>query len=452
MSQENQFDRHFKDRLGDYSSPVNDGLWNGVLAKQKQKRGRRILAWVFCMTAAAALLTGLLFLLPEGKEAPPTPAVEKERPVHVETESPQANRSEKLNEDINLAVAEEMLSPATTARLGAVPSLPGKIPAVAPYEKDLPQIAAIDFDEPDVESEKPAVHRLIEQDDRDGNHLVSEENRKKSGFLKKISRSFRLPLLFEQDTRTYRDFRPGGCPTFADQAPPRLFIELLAGPVFAHRSLEVKNRGAGEYLMQREVAEESRYAFGAGLRASLVLGNGMAFRSGVQLTQINEYLEFEEEGEEHMKIVNIFDQEGNLIGTDTSYETGIRLVQSNNTHRILDIPLTLGYEIQRKRWRIGFNATAFLNVLFESRGRIVVPSTEFKGFQTAATPAYPAFRDQLGISFSANATFAYQLSPNVSWIVEPHVRVLTESVTQSSYPLDQRYTILGLWTGIRYKI
>jgi hypothetical protein len=458
MSQENQFDRHFKNRLGDYASPVGDELWDGVLNLQKKKKRRRLIVWITACLGVVLLFAGGWFFYPAQEVPLPEEQVEipqafvpgEKRSETNTTITQKAEAIPKRDNQKPTALLDIDTKDEERGRVTQTQPLPPEKRTIVPNEvkslqKDVVKIAL------PADAEESTIVEEREQNKSKTTFLSAQSEILKRSF-RKVKRPVRVPWLYEQENRSFRALRPGGCPVFNSQPPPRLYLEALAGPGLLNRTLEAKGRGANNYEALRDATERSLYSLGGGLRASLVTGNGMAFRTGLYYQEINERFEYEEEGEEHMKIVNVYDQEGNLVRTDTSYENALHQYNTRNQFRSLDIPFVVGYEVESKRWSFGLNAAAYLNVFLKSQGRILVPSTEQEGFQTSVVSAYPAFKDQLGISFGFNATISYKLTSKLHWIAEPNIRILTQSVTRNSYPLDQRYAIYGLWTGLRYKI
>ena len=98
---------------------------------------------------------------------------------------------------------------------------------------------------------------------------------------------------------------------------------------------------------------------------------GLAFKTGVDFTQINESFNYESGTEEHITIINIYDDEGNIIGADTTFEMGTRKVRAINRYQTIDIPLLAGYELDFSNFSLSIYGGPFLNVKFSKKGNFI---------------------------------------------------------------------------------
>jgi len=59
------------------------------------------------------------------------------------------------------------------------------------------------------------------------------------------------------------------------------------------------------------------------------------------------------------------------------------------------------------------------------------------------------FRNRLGMGFYGSINISYPLTPALHLFAEPYLRVFPGSVTNTDYPLEQRYRTQGVFVGIR---
>ena len=91
------------------------------------------------------------------------------------------------------------------------------------------------------------------------------------------------------------------------------------------------------------------YTFSTGVRLSAVSGFGLAFRTGINYSQISEKFEYFNGSEVTTEIVENYGPNGEFLGTDTIVVTGSRYKTTFNKYRTLDIPILLGYEFDYKK-------------------------------------------------------------------------------------------------------
>jgi len=182
----------------------------------------------------------------------------------------------------------------------------------------------------------------------------------------------------------------------------------------------------------------------------MVADNGIALRTGVNYSQINEKFTYFNGSEEVTETRNIFDSDGNIIGTDTVTLTGERYKVSNNIYRTIDIPFIVGYEFDMGQFGMSVNGGAYLNLLFMPDGDLLDPET----LEPIAIDGdnFNAFKEQVGLGYYGSLALTYQAKNGLQLLLEPHFKLFPKSVTQDEYALTQRYTSVGLFMGVRKRL
>ncbi|HKK80458.1 MAG TPA: hypothetical protein VJ933_12560, partial [Phaeodactylibacter sp.] len=229
-----------------------------------------------------------------------------------------------------------------------------------------------------------------------------------------------------------------------------LYLDVMASPDLTFNTLEARTSDAVEYLEKRRETETRLFAFSGGLRLSMVADNGIAFRTGVNYSQINEKFTYFNGSEEVTQTRNVFDSDGNVIGTDTITLTGERYKVSNNIYRTIDIPFIVGYEFDMGQFGMSVNGGAYLNLLFMPDGDLLDPET----LEPIAIDGdnFNAFKEQVGLGYYGSLALTYQTKGGLQLLLEPHFKLFPKSVTQDEYALTQRYTSVGLFMGIRKRL
>ena len=229
----------------------------------------------------------------------------------------------------------------------------------------------------------------------------------------------------------------------------RFYLDLLVSPDLTFRQLDAKNPIYTDYAASREATETLEYTFSTGARISAVSGFGLALRTGVNYSQINEKFEYVNETETITRII----RDANGVPIDTFVETGARYKTTFNKYRTLDIPILLGYEIDFKNLVFAVNGGAYVNLIFNQKGDFLSPQDlRPVNFSSNNPDAFPAFKNRLGLGWYGSVSVQYQLKPNLHLLLEPHFKMYPKSVTQPQYIVDQRYFSTGLFVGVRHQL
>ncbi|MCB9285901.1 MAG: hypothetical protein H6560_01185 [Lewinellaceae bacterium] len=232
-----------------------------------------------------------------------------------------------------------------------------------------------------------------------------------------------------------------------------IYLDALLSPDLTFRQLQPRNPEFEEYVNTREETESNMYAFSGALRLSLVSDKGLALRTGLNFSQINERFTYINGSEEVIETINNYDQDGNIISTDTIVKIGTRRKITQNHYRMLDIPFLLGYELTSRKIKVSVNGGAYLNLLFRQKGDFLSPNDlQPVRFDSGDPDAYPAFKQQAGLGWYGSVGFAYQAGPNLQLVIEPHLKVYPKSLTQDQYGVQQRYITTGLFIGVRQQL
>jgi hypothetical protein len=227
-------------------------------------------------------------------------------------------------------------------------------------------------------------------------------------------------------------------------------IDLLASPDYVIREITALDPELESYVQSREESEKYQTAFSAGMRVSMIADNGLAFRTGINYSRINEKFTYFNGTEVITSIKEEFDNDGNLIGFDTITEIGARYKVTHNRLQMLDIPILVGYEVNFNKLSVSINGGAQLNLISNQRGDILSPQDGTPMSIDSDDPdAYPAFKRSVGLGWYGSLGIAYQASDDLQLLVEPHFKVFPKSFTQEQFGISQRYSSIGISLGIR---
>lgn len=252
-----------------------------------------------------------------------------------------------------------------------------------------------------------------------------------------------LKGLFPPDPKCAR-FSPGNWYHYVD-------VTLSSG--FAFRNLEALDSEYEGYKEQRENTEKSRHTFGAGVRLTAVSDFGLAGRAGINYTQITEAFDYLNESEVRITIVNTYDDNGQIVRTDTTYVSGTRRIVTPNQYQIVEIPLAVGFDLRKPKFDLLLSAGVRINLLFQQKGAFLSPEDLTPvSFSYNRADAYPAFKKRLETAWFISAGLAYKWKPDFHILFEPHLSYYLDSFTKPEFPVSQKYWLLGASIGIRKRL
>lgn len=240
------------------------------------------------------------------------------------------------------------------------------------------------------------------------------------------------------------------CTKFEEKRIWRSTVDFMVSPDLVRREIEAGSPQYRSYAEARNTTEEFRYGVSASVRYSTVAPSGLALRSGLNWSQINERFIYQNDQEERITITTEYGPTGQVIGTDTIIDYYSTRRVANNRYTAIDIPLIIGYEFQTKSpLDFSLNGGTFVNLLFTQEGEFLSPAT-FEPVPFSSD--HPAYRNRLGLAFFGSIGITYRISPRIDLLVEPHIKWRPQSVTVPDYVIDQRFFTSGIFIGFRKKV
>jgi hypothetical protein len=230
-----------------------------------------------------------------------------------------------------------------------------------------------------------------------------------------------------------------------------IYFDAITSLDMAFRTLSPKFDDGEAYAILRNQTEGMQESSSLGFRASAVTKGGFAMRTGLIYSKIKEpfsqriYTEYEE-------YIETTDQAGNILSRDTIIRTETQKFAFSNRHKLLDIPLILGYEIDKDKYNIGFNGGAYINITASQEGRFLNPNSEIVDFSTNSPARYEAFKTNVGMSLYSSFSVNYKITPALHFIFEPYGRYYLNSFTTENHELNQNYFVAGIQVGLRMKM
>jgi hypothetical protein len=219
-------------------------------------------------------------------------------------------------------------------------------------------------------------------------------------------------------------------------------IEAYVGPGYAHKSL----KGDNENLIKaRNSSENPVVSFNSGLRIGYNYRGGVV-KTGFDFTSVNEKFNKVINNQTIITIDTIKNSDGTFtITRDTTY--GAVHFNKINSYKYLGIPLILGYELKYKKHSFGLNAGVIINLLLKKKGCIMNKDGEIDDIGASEDLI---FRNRTGASLYSSLIYAYSMSDQFAFFVEPRFTYDLFPITNKNYILKQKYFTYGVSFGGRF--
>ena len=221
-------------------------------------------------------------------------------------------------------------------------------------------------------------------------------------------------------------------------------------------SSTVDSLPAPEVLNLRRESEKLLEAQSYGLNAAFTHRSGFSLSVGGQYTLLterydNNKTEMRIDSTEGVvqRIVDLNGDTTDIIGMIPQKTTITFEKQIYNRYRLLDIPVLIGYEGGRDAWKFGVQAGVIANLSLTTSGQVRNSRTEDLDIGARQNEI---FKDKAGLSYYFGGVIRYEILENTELSLAPNVRIFSQSFTVDDYILRQKYTLLGLQLGLRYRI
>ncbi len=231
------------------------------------------------------------------------------------------------------------------------------------------------------------------------------------------------------------------------------YLELSFSRDFIAKRMTARDPEFADYVDQREGTEQPGFAYSLALRLSAVSATGFAIKGGLNYSEIRERFEFEGQVDERRDVIYSYDEDDNLIGVDTVLTPIIQTVVGRNRYQTVDVPILVGYELQRERMVLALNGGAIVNMVFNQQGTMVSPiDGRPVDFNSGNPNGFMPFKNRLGIGFYGSVGMHYRFSTDWQLVVEPYLKTYPQSFSSDANVVDQNYLTSGIFFGLRKRV
>ena len=491
-------DNHIKNQLKDFSPAVPPHIWENIRAERDRRKGFFWLWDYRYLGLAAVLFAGLLGAgayyfqkknggnlaegqFPESIELSKNRGAAENKSSSESVSSKPSNKKETgINIEVNQSEVHDLKNEVAgnNERLSSNSYQPAQKQRVIMASSDVPykntivnkrKVAAGSLSDASMsleEKEKSSGSRT-KKSGRSKKTVISENQKKmlsaaaiekKTDLSESLSENalrFLSPNLSFFEKRTQRAIswnlvplkRTNGdipCPSNPEGAPKKYF-EFYAGPDMTFRSY--RDTGHSAYLQKRKEATSTIFAYSAGARINKVYANGISLQAGLNYSHVIEKFKIEEGNV--IQQVFILNANGDTIG---NYMTiGTRFRSNYNQYHTVDLPVMLGYEFGKNKWRAAFHAGAIVNMYSWQKGYMLDSAYKAVSISTSDAPSPYQFKTNIGIGLSGSASLIFDMRENTKWFLEPYFRYNLSTINKEAITLRQKFHSAGLRVGLRYQ-
>jgi len=445
-----EIDQTFADKLKDAEGEIPDGMWQriwlGVTAPAPAAYPYR--RWLVASLAALLLLSGLAWWQLAGDA---TPVQELTVPTEIEVVASNATAAELPDNDQAIVPADQTenykpggiaVQPAVVAGSGAAAGATtgthaqdatslalqasdeapaGGLAEAGLSEKTAPTAAASSVDE-----SLPAKTEGVLLVDAEEVTTAVDRVRTNIGIQEPSSRSLALLPLKETSLEVKHTYRVEPIKNSSFRAAPRhrFQTEFLFGIAYANQSFSVNDESNRLLLNAREVSEYPEASYQVTLRTNYRMGDRLILTGGFTYSEIRNQMEYDQ----------------TVNGTPTSRKI-------NNSIRLLEAPLLIGYRMPGRRLHVAINAGPVVNLSTSARGRFLHPDAS----QPLDLATDGNYRRNIGVGFMTSLSSTYRIGNKDPFllVVEPFFKTYPGTFSVKEAPLKEAYWIAGLQLGVR---
>lgn len=455
---DNQFDKFFRDKLGDHSSPVPEDMWQRIQREKDKDRKIFFIPRWYAIAAVLLLLIGVssYFFWHKANTSAKGVAVLNKQNAGAASGNVITNKTTE-----NKTIKKHELN----AALLKTKEIKNNKQAVAKYnianankqvaitnetltkreENNNEGKAAKTFSQPNGNAPGEAIQQQTGE-------MVQEE--------KKDEKAASSVALENKTTGEKKQPENKAQGKNKNSNTNNLFLEVYASPEVAWKNTtgninngSFTNAPQSDYINERKRTEKLLISYTAGARINKQVAKNILLKTGLQYNQVNEKFNYEDNNatrEVSVPTTRYINYAGSFVAVrDTAnyIQTGYRKKTTYNHYNSINVPLLVSYERGNNKFKIAVTAGAVINVY-----------TWYKGYMldTALKPvpinSQHFLKHNTGIGLYAGINAVKTFGKNFSFFAEPHIQYNLSNMTTSRAPFKQKISAAGISLGIRYNV
>jgi hypothetical protein len=439
----------FKHKLEHYHVEIPDGAWENIASRLPEPKRKYRPWWAFASILTVIAVAGISALfMANGNESNGTSAEDCEN----------INNSITNNKEQPLIASNDVIefnAPTTNLK-----SVSNEISS-SPFTHTIKHTSTIYNTSSKAATRRNVINIPIDNIEIENNMVATLEKRDVAEvkYLETILKN--APITTSRKIKTKGIFAKEkvakACPFVLDVQDKS--VDVYFSNDFVSKSL-TGSQDVSAYKDMRLATEEPLYSFSVGARFGYNISYRWNLHTGFNYSQINEKFEYVDPESNQTRIITIKDyvyDNGKIVDSIVTEQTvlvpGTTKHTVYNKYRTFDIPVLGRYTIfANKHLSLSGVAGVFINLSTQEKGMILAANNNKPiSLSSLDDEGNTMFKTQLGLTGYGSLSLAYHITPNIDFLLEPNVRLQTESMTNDNYPLRQRFNTYGLSTGLRYK-
>jgi hypothetical protein len=464
MNNNQQFDDHIKEQLGNATPDVPSHIWDAIVAKRKRKpvgllfylfnaRNVLIIAGVLLAGACGAWLIGNdIFGTSKKNEIIAKNSSNKNNGgINDNTATPGNNTIDTTNSNDNTNIStpansNTAVTAAAADNIYRKESVAGKLKIEVVPTDIINANNVLLNTEPKVKKTNSTT--VDENEDADiastGLPFGGTLRNQLQYDIEKRSKKTNADVL---NKITNPNLSIPGCPVEKNVSGNKKYVEVYGSYDYGLRSLKDSGTNSA-YLQQRKQSTTFTSAYSFGLRYTRVFNNSMSVRTGVNYSQINEKLTLVQGNV--VQVIYIINAAGDTTGSYTT--TGTRYKTTHNKYRTIDIPLLVGYEMGNGRLHTNINIGPVINIYSWQKGEVLDANGQPVSITTGKSNSPYGFKTNAGIGFMGAVSVYYKLTDRLHLLAEPYFRYNLSPMNKEGITFKQKYNTVGFKLGVRLDI
>ncbi len=230
-------------------------------------------------------------------------------------------------------------------------------------------------------------------------------------------------------------------------------VDVSAAPAMSWRALTPTGDTYATYADQRAEKEMLRGALSTTARFGYHHFSGIFALVGVDYTQLQERFKHDIESEEPTTVFTVVDTIVDASGNvNIVYDTisvvapSVEHINTANRYRSINVPLTIGYELNIRRFAFAIHGGAELNLISWQSGKALAADGSVMSLRNN-----DQYHSRTNVNIVGGLSAAFRITPKWEVFAEPRFKYMLGSLTKNSSPVEQRYVAAGLGTGVRLR-
>lgn len=297
-----------------------------------------------------------------------------------------------------------------------------------------------DIDGEKVETNDTAPHLTSLNNNHSLNTNFENSKQLDNHFIKPLN----APNLLLSDMKLSENIFETGpkCPSFSKKKI-NYFIETGIEAGIPIKKLGTSADAPKLYDLRKET-ENPWYSWGLSLKGGILVKERFSISTGVEYLQLNERFDYTKS-----EVVDLIYHVNPNTGVVTGPYPIFKNISSSGQirHKLVNIPLTVGYKLLDKDFELQLDAGVYLNVHSKSTGKIMVASDSIGSIENLNM-----YKGSLGMGLSGGFTVGKKIGGRSLLFLRPTFRYSLNEWNRESYQMNTLYHNFSVSAGWRIRI